>query len=569
MSARKRLWKLQAPAPDAFLIEQRAYHPLIATLLYQRGLRDAPSIRAFLSSDYRGGLHDPFSMLGMDVAAQRLASAIQSREPIAVYGDFDADGVTAVTLLTQAITAMGGVIQPYIPHRMREGYGLNHVATDRLVQQGVRLLVTVDCGISNVDEVAHARSQGLDVIVTDHHTPPDVLPNAYAVVNPKQPGCAYPYKNLVGVGIAYKLVQALVRLGMKMPLRGRDLLDVVALGTVTDMGPLDGENRVLVKAGLESVNASERPGLQALIGAAGLVQGRVTAGDISYMLGPRLNAAGRLDDAVLAYKLLLAENTDTALQMARELNEKNTLRQRLTQQVQQAARKEIDARGKAKNRIIVLEDAAFPAGVVGLVAAKLVEEFGRPVLLISREGDLLRGSARSVPGFSIIDALTDCADLFVRYGGHVAAAGFTLDAANLPTLEARLQAYAEPLLAAEPQITLDIDAEIPLAEVHLELFEQLQTLEPFGQGNPLPVLMSRQVRAVAARTIGTEGQHLKLTLENGAGGPQYQALAWHLGHLAGFFTRPIHIDIAYTLNLNEWNGTRKLQLVVKDFRRAQ
>ncbi|HEY7598549.1 MAG TPA: single-stranded-DNA-specific exonuclease RecJ, partial [Candidatus Limnocylindrales bacterium] len=498
MSARKKRWIMRDPAPADFIASARDRSPIVATLLYQRELRDPQTLAAFLSFDYKSGIHDPFLMKGMEQAASRVAHAIAEGEPIAVYGDFDTDGVTAVTLLMQAIGAIGGDIRPYIPHRLNEGYGLNTEAIDRLVAEGVRLLITVDCGISNVREVAHARAAGLDVIVTDHHTPPAELPDALAVVNPKQPGCAYPYKQLVGVGIAYKLVQALVRQGLRLPLRGRDLLDVVALGTVTDMGPLNGENRVLVRAGLESINTTERPGLKALIVAAGLTQGKVSAGDISFMLGPRLNAAGRLDDAILAYKLLLADDFAAAQQLAADLNAANRRRQELTREVQQSALATIRELGKDANRIVILDGADYQAGLVGLVAAKLVEELARPVLLLERGPETSRGSARSVPGFNMIEALTECDDLFVRYGGHSAAAGFTIANDRLPELEQRLLRYAETRLPDQPDPTLDIHAEAPLSALTWELHAQLAALEPFGQANAQPVLMSRRVRVSGA-----------------------------------------------------------------------
>jgi len=570
MSARKKRWVLRDPAPADFIASARDRSPIVATLLYQRDLRDQRSVDAFLSSDYKSGLHDPFLMKGMDAAARRVAKAIAEGEPIAVYGDFDTDGVTAVTLLMQAITAMGGEIRPYIPHRLREGYGLNTEAVDQLAAEGIRVLVTVDCGISNLREVAYAQAHEIDVVVTDHHTPPDALPQAYALVNPKQPGCAYPYKQLVGVGIAYKLVQALARLGIKMPLRGRDLLDVVALGTVTDMGPLTGENRVLVRAGLESINATQRPGLRALVIAAGLLQGKITSGDISFMLGPRLNAAGRIDDAVLAYQLLLAEDFGTAQQLADKLNQANRRRQELTKQIQGAARQQVEQLGKYANRIILLDSADYPAGLVGLVAARLVEELGRPVLMLERGAEFSRGSARSVPGFSIIDALTACEDLFVRFGGHSAAAGFTIANEHLPKLEERLLDYAAAHLSGDLAMpALEIDAEVPLGALTWDLHEQIAVLEPFGQANPQPVLMSRRVHVAGAWARGADGQHLKLRLDDGHGGPTYEAIAFRLGQLAGYFEKHPWIDIAYTLEANEWNGARTLQLNIKDLRRAQ
>ncbi|NOK61181.1 MAG: Single-stranded DNA-specific exonuclease, DHH superfamily [Chloroflexi bacterium AL-W] len=570
MSARKKRWIVRDSAPSGFLATMDRYTPLVATLLYQRGLRDPKDIDAFLTADYRVGLHDPFLMKDMQCAAERVITAINEHEPIAVYGDFDADGVTAVTLLVQVITAMGGDIRPYIPHRVREGYGLNTEAIDRLNAEGVRLLITVDCGISNTAEVAYANTVGLDIIVTDHHTPPEELPEAYAIINPKQPGCEYPYKQLVGVGIAFKLVQALVRGGAKMALRGRDLLDVVALGTVTDMGPLNGENRVLVKAGLESVNATERPGLRALLDDAGLVQGKIRASDISFMLGPRLNAAGRIDDAVLSYKLLLADDLDAARTLAKNLSEANRQRQGLTREIQEHARNKVKELEKDKNHIIVLDDEQYQAGIVGLVASKLVDEFARPVLLIERGAETSRGSARSVSGFNMIEALTSCGEMFVRYGGHSAAAGFTIETDRLPDLEAYLLDYAETHLSDELLMSmLEIDAETPLETLTWDLLDQLQLLEPFGQANAQPILMSRRVYVASAQAKGFQDQHLKLRITDGEGGPSYEAIAFRLGHLARYFQQHPWIDIAYTLEANEWNGNRKLQINIKDLRRAQ
>jgi single-stranded-DNA-specific exonuclease len=569
MSARKKRWVLKPPAPTEFVQTANTSSPIVAHLLYQRGLQSAEAVDAFLSSDYRSGLHDPFLLKGMRAAATRIAHAILEHEPMAVYGDFDTDGVTAVTLLIQVIRAMGGDIQPYIPHRIREGYGLNTDAIDQLIAADTRLLITVDCGISNAREVVYAMEHGLDVIVTDHHTPPEILPQALAVINPKQADCPYPYKGLVGVGIAYKVVQALVRLGIKMPLRGRDLLDVVALGTVADMGPLDGENRILVKVGLESLNTSQRPGLQALISAAGLIQGRITASDIGYMLAPRLNAAGRLDDAVIAYQLLLAEDMSVARQLAQQLNEANSERQRLTKETQQIALAQVQAQGKDRNRIVVVDGAEYPAGVVGLVAARLVEELGRPVLLIERGEEHSRGSARSIVGFSIIDALNHCADLFVRFGGHMAAAGFTLPTNQIATLEARLNEYAATRLPEIPEPVLDIDIETPLTALNWDLLGAIQALEPFGQANPQPILMSQHVRVLQAQTRGADRQHLKLRIADAAGGPEYDAIAFRLGHLAGYFSKYPWLDIAYTFEPHEWNGQRTLQLNIKDLRRSQ
>jgi single-stranded-DNA-specific exonuclease len=569
MSARKKRWVFREPAPPAFLASAPEHPPLVATLLYQRGFRDPAAIQGFLAPDYRLGMHDPFLLKGMDAAAERIVSAISEGESIAVYGDFDTDGVTAVALLMQAITAMGGDIQPYIPHRVREGYGLNTEAIDALAASGVRLLITVDCGISNAAEVAYAATRGVDVIVTDHHTPPETLPAAHAVINPRQPGCEYPYKHLVGVGIAYKLVQALVRRGLRSGLRGRELLDVVALGTVADMGPLTGENRVLVKAGLESLNETRRPGLRALVDAAGLAAGAIKSADIGFGLAPRLNAAGRLDDAVRAYQLLLAEDDAAALVIAADLSQANRRRQDLTKELQQAARAGAETLGKLQHPVVFLDDPTFQAGLVGLVASRLVDDLGRPVVMVERGEQTSRGSARSVPGFNIVEALADSAELLVRYGGHAAAAGFTIETARLAELEQRLLAYAATHLPEEALTpALDIDAVVPLGAATWELYQQLEALQPFGQGNPQPVLMSERVRVIGAWPRGSEGRHLKLRLDAG-NGTAVEAMAFKLGHLAPHFQRPRAIDVVYTLDRNDWNGNTTLQLNMKDFRSSK
>jgi single-stranded-DNA-specific exonuclease len=336
------------------------------------------------------------------------------------------------------------------------------------------------------------------------------------------------------------------------------------------MGPLNGENRVLVQAGLESINATQRPGIKALILAAGLVQGKISAGDISFMLGPRLNAAGRIDDALLAYQLLLADDFQAARVLADTLNQANRKRQELTKEIQAQARQQAKDLGKQANRIVMLDSEGYPAGLVGLVAAKLSEELSRPVLMLERGAETSRGSARSLPGFNILDALTSCDDLFVRYGGHSAAAGFTIATERLPELESRLLDYAEAHLPDEMLTpALEIDADVPLGALNWALLEQIAILEPFGQSNPQPVLISRRVRVISSRATGQEGQHLKLRLDDGAGGPSYDAIAFRLGHLAPHFAKPRVIDIAYTLEANEWNGSRNLQLNIKDLRQPQ
>lgn len=566
MSARRQRWEIRPPAPASF-VEQLGLHPLLAHLLYQRGLHEPPIARAFLNADYSSGLHDPFAMRGMAAAAGRIAEAIERGELIAVYGDFDVDGITAVALLTQAIKAMGGRIRPYIPHRAREGYGLNNLAISQLVADGVTLLITVDCGISNYAEVAEANRLGLDVIVTDHHHPPTLLPPALAIVNPRQPDCAYPFKGLVGVGIAFKVVQALARYGKRPAgLRGRDLLDLVALGTIADMGPLHGENRVLVRAGLIALNESSRPGVLALVAAAGLSPGMIDSGAIAFALAPRLNAAGRLADARRAYELLLADERMKADLLAAELNTTNRERQTLTRQLYAMAETMVMQSGRTEHPLIVVSHPGFNAGVIGLVAARLVETYHRPVIVIEQGEETSRGSARSIPGFSIIDLFDQCADLFVRYGGHAAAAGFTIPTDQITALEQRLLALGSQYLSAEQLVPrLLIDATVPLSDLSLDLYATLCQLEPFGQGNPQPVFMTPNVTVIDPQPT-TDGNHLRMRVR--VGQTSFEAIGFHFGRFADALRRHPNIDLAYQLAVDEWNGQRRLRLLVRDFRRA-
>jgi single-stranded-DNA-specific exonuclease len=568
-SAYDKHWVLQQPAPVDF-IDGLGYGTVLASLLHQRGIRESEEIERFLYDTYPQGLHDPFLMKDMLTASKRLAQAIVEQEPIAVYGDYDTDGVTATTLLHQAVTAMGGKITPYIPHREREGYGLNQEAVEHLAAEGVRLLVTVDCGISNVQEVARAQALGMDVIVTDHHTPPATLPQALAVVNPKQADCTYPYDQLVGVGIAFKLVHSLMKQGIRSIPRGRDMLDLVALGTVADIAPLTGENRVLVKAGLEAIKMTERPGLLALIRAAGIDQKRVDSLAIGFRLAPRLNAAGRLDDARAAYELLLADDIEKAHELALELNQKNQQRQRMTEEMQQLARDRIESVGKHRQKLVVVAGEEYAQGVVGLVASRLVSVWNRPVIVLARGETMSSGSARSIQDFNIIQAMTECSDVFERFGGHSMAAGMTIKNERLAELEERLLAIAEQKLSDDMlRSTLHIDAEVGMDRLHWDLIEELALLEPFGNANQQPLLMTRAVQAVDVRTVGGSGQHLKLRLVKEGNERPLEAIAFRLGHLVEPLKKYPLVDVAYTLETHEWNDKRFLQLNIKDFRKAQ
>ncbi len=560
-------WQVAPPAPPSHLARFPDLPPLIIQVLYNRGISTPQDVRDFLAG--RFAPDNPFRLKGMGEAVTRLRRAIRAGEPIAVYGDFDADGVTATALLAQTLAALGAKVYPYIPHRVEEGYGLHTDALRGLAAQGVRVVVTVDCGIRSVEEVRYGQELGLDIIVTDHHSVGEELPPALAAIDPKQPDCPYPFKDLAGVGLAFKLAQALLRTDRQVPiLRGRrvpldeeDLLDLVALGTVADLAPLLGENRALVKRGLERLNAPQRPGLRAMIAQAGLRPGEITTTSIGYVLGPRLNAAGRLDDAMVSYNLLTTPSAAEAESLARELEERNRERQRLTLEMLERARRQVLALAEERLFFIAAED--FLAGIVGLVASRLTEEFYRPTVVVELGPEESKGSCRSIPEFNITAALDRCRDLLIRHGGHAAAAGFTVATANLEPLRRRLREIArEELADLELVPTLFVDAEMDLAGLDWATLAWLAKLEPCGYANPTPLFLSRRVSVRDARAVGADDRHLKLTLSDGRA--VWDAIAFRQGQWAGKVPR--YVDIVYSLEVHEWGGERRLQLNVKDLR---
>jgi single-stranded-DNA-specific exonuclease len=472
---------------------------------------------------------------------------------MAVYGDFDADGVTATALLVETLSALGAQAEPYIPHRVDEGYGLNKGALRDLAQKGIKVVVTVDCGIRSTDEIAYGRGLGLDIIVTDHHAPGEELPPATAAINPKQADCRYPFEKLAGVGLAFKLAQALLRANRQTPVaRGKvdldeeDLLDLVALGTVADLAPLLEENRALVTRGLEKLNQPQRLGLQALISQAGVRPGQITA--------------TTLDTAMASYTLLTSSSPAEARSLALELEEANRERQRLTVDTLERAREQVLSIGE-EERLFFVAAKDYLSGIVGLVAQRLTDEFYRPSVVVELGEETSRGSARSIPEFNITAALDQCSDLLVKYGGHSAAAGFTVTNANLELLQQRLRQIATCQLEdVELLPTLSIDAEMDLSEMNWATHSLLEQLEPFGYANPTPVFLSREVIVRDARVVGE--RHLKMTLSDGRA--VWDAIAFRQGGWAGKLPR--RIDVVYTLEVNEWNEEKRLQLNVKDLR---
>jgi single-stranded-DNA-specific exonuclease len=558
-------WLIAPPLTPQADSNLRNYPPILRQILFNRGYASAVQAAAFLNAEPDFDTH-PFQMTDMQVSVERIQRAIARHEPIAIYGDYDVDGVTATALLVQTLQALGGDVRPYIPNRFDEGYGLNPEALDHLKEDGVKLVVSVDCGIRSPDEAAHARTLGLDLIITDHHYPAEELPPAFAILNPKQPGDAYPDKDLAGVGVAYKLAEALLLDGRpqtaERSLFLNGLLDLVALGTVADLAPLTGENRALVRRGLEQMRSTRRQGLFSLANVAGLNLSRVTATDIGFVLGPRLNAAGRLDSALAAYELLTTADVHTAGALALNLDRQNRERQALTQQIQEQA--EVLARsGDANAFLLFAVHPEFNPGVVGLAASRLAEVYYRPAIVGHMGEDTIRCSCRSIPELHITNALDECADLLVRHGGHAAAAGFTVRNENLEKLKARLLEIARRELGERDlRPTLSADIEVPLSAMHPDLLHYLSKLQPTGYGNPEPVFVSRDVQVKSARQVGADGKHLKMTVSDGR--ITFDAIGFRLGHL--YEGLPPRVDLMYTFETNEYNGRISLQLNIRDLK---
>jgi single-stranded-DNA-specific exonuclease len=551
--------------PEADIALQ-AFPPVLRQILFNRGYATDSEARAFLKAEPNFNT-DPFQMNGMRTAVERICYALEHNEPIAIYGDYDVDGVTATALLVDTLKALGAQVRGYIPNRFDEGYGLNNDALSQLKDDGVRLVISVDCGIRSPDEALHARSVGLDLIITDHHHPSEgSLPPALAVVNPKQPGDLYPDKDLAGVGIAYKLAEALVN--EIQPAAGfqlANLLDLVALGTVADLAPLVGENRYLVRRGLRQIRGTTRQGLFSLAAVAELTLAKVNATDIGFRLGPRLNAAGRLKEALAAYELLTTTDVFIAGQLAQQLDMQNRERQRITRDMQAQA-EALALADESDAFLLFAAHQSFNAGVVGLAASRLTETYYRPAIVAHIDTDTTRGSCRSIPEFHITDALDKCADLLVRHGGHAAAAGFTVENDKLDELVSRLKAIAREQLGKQDlRPTLTADAEVPLTGVRPELLNALKYLEPTGYGNPDAVFVSRSVKVRNARTVGGDGKHLKLYLEDDHS-TTHDAIGFRLGHLQPEL--PARIDIMFTYELNEFNGRINYQLNLKDVKAA-
>lgn len=537
---------------------------LVSRVLLSRGWTEEEAAAFFRPADGED-LADPLLMKGMAEAAERIRRAIADGERIRVYGDYDADGATSTALMIRLLTELAASFDTYIPHRSQEGYGLNLKAVDLAKEAGISLIVTVDNGISAVEQIAYARELGIDVVVTDHHEPPAILPEAVALVNPKQPGCPYPFKGLCGAGVAFRLAQALLG---RLPV---ELADLAAIGTIADLMPLAGENRTIVRMGIERMRRSPSAGIRALAAVCGTNPSELTSGRIGFALAPRLNAGGRLERADGAVRLLTTEDPAEAEQLARDLDRLNAERQRLVDATVSEAELLWQERkalfGGDGPCVIVLHRDGWNAGIAGLVASKLVERHYRPAVILAEDpsAGICKGSARSIDGFDLYAALTECADLMEHFGGHQAAAGMTLPTDNVGALEVRLHRLAAERLGPEDWIPKKkADLVCRLEETTLDAAEALARMEPFGQGNPVPRLLLEGVRIRESRTMGKEGKHIRLTLEQS--GRTLEAVGFGLGEWANRLPAGRSVDLLGELGVNEWNGTRRVQFLIQDLK---
>ena len=573
----QKVWKINKPAPKEFLEKFPEYSKLTLQLLWDRGLKTQKTIDEFFSPDYDQDLHDPFLLKDIKKTIQRIRKAAKKQEKVAIFADYDADGICGAVLLTEILKIFKIEPEIYIPDRNKEGYGLNIKGVEELAEKGVKLILTIDCGITDWDEVKLANKFGMDVIIVDHHEIPKKLPPALTIINPKQKSDKYPFKELSATGVAFKLVQAFFRTE-KMPVsREKWLLDLVGIATVTDSMVLLGENRTLVKYGLIVLSQTKRIGLKELMRKARVkpvfnpqtFDTNLNTYTLGFILGPRLNAASRIDHGTTAYRLLVASNEEEARDIAQQLEEKNQQRQRVMERILKEARNKVLK--CSKSRMIIFEgDEGWIAGIIGLVAQKLTDEFWRPCFIYQKMKDYSTGSVRGIPGFDVIDVLTRCQKLLMEFGGHRRAAGFKVLNKNLKELENLLEKISSKELKKEELIPyLNIDAEVEATNLGWRAFQEINNLAPFGEGNPAPLFLLRQARISEIRSVGSNSNHLKLSLEKETekGFKRFKAIGFGLADFCDKIRLGDKIDVVFELIANEWNGTKELQLKIIDLKR--
>ncbi len=553
--------KLFNPTVVQKLTEEAGIEPLLAKLFLTRGISDPVEIKNFINPSL-SQLHDPFLMDGMDKVVDRISEARKNNEKVTVYSDYDVDGVVCATVLTDYLRHIGLEPELYIPTREGEGYGLSDQGVDTIRDWGSTLVITWHCGISAEKEVKVLMDAGIDVIVTDHHQCPKVLPDAYAILNPCKRECSYPYKELAGAGVVFKLIQALSQ-KLEEPKKFMDYLDLAALGTICDVVPLTGENRIIAKYGIERLNSTKRVGIRALIDESGISDKNLEAYHVGFMLGPRINAAGRLGSAMLAVELLSSNDKSEAATIAAKLGEENKKRQNLEKDIVDNALDKIERRGLQKDKVIVVEGEAWHQGVIGIVASRISNKFYKPCIVLSVDENEAKGSCRSIEGFNIFEALSECSELLKAHGGHAMAAGLSLEQGNINKLRIKLNKLAEKTDADIYQRRINVDGQLSESELNIRSAYLVKSMEPFGNGNPMPNFAARNVRVVECRKIGN-GKHLKMKLSNGR--TAVDAVAWNVPDAEPDMLKNRCIDALVNLDTNSWNGMTSLQLRICDIK---
>lgn len=535
---------------------------LLATFLVNRDIVEDEKINVFLNPT-RNNFHNPFKMPDMECACNRVIQAIENNEKTIIYGDYDVDGITSTTVLTNFLAERGLHVDSYIPNRLNEGYGLNNNAIDKIVKQGYTLMITVDCGISAVEEIEYANSLGIETIITDHHEPGEQLPKAIAVVDAKRKDNTYPCRDLAGVGVVFKLIQAI---GQKLNLDEKEYLkylDIVCVGTISDIVPLVDENRVIAKLGLKLVEQTRNIGLKSLIIASGYK--KIDSTMVSFGIAPRINASGRMGHQEDALDLFLSKDAQEASELTQKLNEYNTSRQEIEREIYNEAIKKIESENLANGSVIVVTGNGWHHGVVGIVASKISELYFKPCILLSFDDDIGKGSGRSIPGFDLHEALVQCSSYLDKFGGHAMAVGVTVEKEKLEGFREAFEKYAVQKNIKDIAPIINIDAEFSLNEIEKEYVESLKELEPFGEGNKMPLFAFKNLKINAIRTL-SEGKHIKLTLQDNNN--MINAIGFNMGELAEDYRIGDKINVVGVLEVNTFNGVDSVQINLKDIMKS-
>ena len=544
------------------ICEKYNLNKIIGKIIVNRNVTSDEDVRIFITPT-RDDFHDPFLFKGMDIAVDRILQAINNKEKILIYGDYDVDGITSTTVLKKYLQERGGIVKTYIPNRLNEGYGLNKEAIKKIKEMGTDLIITVDCGISGIEEVKYAKELGIEVIVTDHHEVGEVLPDALAVIDAKRKDNTYPFNLLAGVGVVFKVIQAI---SIKLNLKAEEYLkylDLVCVGTISDIVPLEGENRTIAKLGLMLIRVTKNLGLRELIKSSGYKE--IDSNTISFGVAPRINACGRMGHEEEALKLFLAETKEEAVEVTKKLNEYNTLRQNTEKAIYEDAVSKIEKENIENKNSIVVGGYNWHHGVIGIVSSKVTEKYYKPSILLCFEDGIAKGSGRSIQGFDLYEGLTKCSELLDKFGGHAMAVGLTLNKENFENFKDKFEKIAEEANIKEMVPTIYIDEEVKLKDISMDLVKSLSVLEPFGEANKVPLFLIKNLKIDSIRAL-SEGRHLKLSLRDES--VVINAIGFDIGNLAEEYKIGDKIDVVGTLEINSFNGFSSIQINIKDIRKS-